>query len=340
MSGASSQLPTTSTGRRVLVTGSAGFIGFHVCAALAARGDAVRGFDNFNDYYDITLKETRAGLLQSQHGVETVRGDLAVRAEFVACAEAFAPTHVVNLAAQAGVRYSAENPQAYVESNVTGFLNVLEYCRAHASEVVLTYASSSSVYGLNTEMPFSVADRTDRPASLYAATKKANELMAHAYWNMFGVRSAGLRFFTVYGPYGRPDMAAFIFARKIFANEPIDVFNNGDMKRDFTYIDDIVRGVLAAIDRAPDCAVYNLGNCRSEQIGFLITLLEREIGRKAQINHLPMQSGDVKETFADVELSERELGYRPTTPLCDGIKKFVAWYREFYQPEAVTKTIT
>lgn len=302
-----------------------------MCIALAARGDDVLGFDNFNHYYDIHLKESRASILKSKHGVDTVRGDLAVRDEFNECANAFAPTHVINLAAQAGVRYSAEKPHAYVESNITGFLNVLEYCRAHAKDVVLTYASSSSVYGLNTEMPFSVADRTDRPASLYAATKKANELMAHAYWNMFGVRSAGLRFFTVYGPYGRPDMAVAIFTRKILADEPIDVFNNGDMKRDFTYIDDIVRGVLAASDHAPDYAVYNLGNCRSEQIGFLVTLLEQEIGRKAKINYLPMQSGDVKETFADVEISERDLGYRPTTPLPEGIKKFVAWYREYYK---------
>jgi UDP-glucuronate 4-epimerase len=317
--------------RRVLVTGSAGFIGFHVSVALARRGDQVCGFDNFNDYYDVNLKESRANLLLSAHNVRTVRGDLSRRAEFFACADAFKPTHVINLAAQAGVRYSAENPASYVESNIAGFLNVLEYCRAHVGDgVVLTYASSSSVYGLNTEMPFSVEHRTDRPASLYAASKKANELMAHAYWNMFGVRSAGLRFFTVYGPFGRPDMGVFLFTKKILAGEPIDVFNNGDMMRDFTYIDDIVAGVLAAADRAPDYALYNLGNSCAERLGTLISLIEDAAGKKATIRYLPMQSGDVKETYADVSLSERELGYRPTTSLSEGVKRFVEWYREFY----------
>jgi UDP-glucuronate 4-epimerase len=317
---------------RVLVTGAAGFIGFHLSCALARRAETtVLGFDNFNAYYDVRLKERRARLLKDEHGVDVVRGDLSNEQQWLACADAFKPTHIVNLAAQAGVRYSLDNPRAYVEANISGFLNVLEYCRAHANDVVLTYASSSSVYGLSGEIPFSLEQRTDAPASLYGATKKANELMAHSYAHLFGVRSAGLRFFTVYGPWGRPDMAVYIFTRQIDGGEPIDLFNNGDMLRDFTYVDDIVDGIIGAMERAPDYAIYNLGNSNAERLGSLVDYIEQALGKTAERRLKPMQAGDVKETFADVSVSERELGFRPKVGLQEGVRRFVAWYKAYAQ---------
>jgi len=325
----------------VLVTGAAGFIGMHVAAALLARGEDVVGVDNINEYYDVRLKHARLAELERHPAFAFHALDLGDHARFLATLRAEhggAIDRVVHLAAQPGVRYSLENPFAYVQANVVGHLAILEFCRHQADFKHLVYASSSSVYGANTALPFAVADRTDTPLSLYAATKKADELMGHCYAHLFGIPQTGLRFFTVYGPWGRPDMALWIFCAKILAGEPIPVFNNGQMKRDFTYVDDVVAGVLAALDRPPAPVVgpggaplppqriYNIGNHRSEPLMELIGVIEAALGRKAIVDFRPMQPGDVVETFADVAAAQRDLGFRASTCVDVGVPLFVDWY--------------
>jgi UDP-glucuronate 4-epimerase len=332
---------------RVLVTGAAGFIGSTLSHRLLARGDEVMGYDNLNDYYDPALKDARLAWLTPKPGFSFVKGSLEDRATLEATFDRFKPDRVVNLAAQAGVRYSLENPHAYIDSNIVGFLNILEACR-HREIEHLVYASSSSVYGSNRKLPFAVEDSVDHPVSLYAASKKANELMAHTYSHLFNLPTTGLRFFTVYGPWGRPDMALFLFTRKILAGDPIDVFNHGKHSRDFTYIDDIVDGVIRSLDRVPgpDPAhdplnpspatssapyrVYNIGNNSPVELLRYIEVLEDCLGRKAEKNLLPLQPGDVPDTYADVSALARDTGYAPTTSVEVGVKKFVAWYRDFY----------
>jgi UDP-glucuronate 4-epimerase len=319
-----------------LVTGAAGFIGSHVCTALLARGENVIGVDNLNDYYDVALKEARRDRLTARSGFSFHGADIADRDAMRALVSASTDiTHVIHLAAQAGVRYSIENPAAYIETNIVGFGIILELCRNMAGLEHLVYASSSSVYGGNTKLPFSVDDPTDTPVSLYAATKKADELMAHCYSHLYRVPATGLRFFTVYGPWGRPDMAAYIFASAISEGRPIPVFNNGDMRRDFTYIDDIVAGVLAIASGPPSGEqgaphrVYNIGNSTSEPLMHYIELIERALGRKAQLDLQPMQPGDVKETFADITAIQRDFGFEPHTSIEEGIPRFIAWFKEY-----------
>ena len=332
---------------RILVTGAAGFIGSRLSQRLLERGDEVLGYDNVNAYYDPTLKEARLAQLLPRRGFRFVRAGLEDRAALDAAFAGFSPERVVNLAAQAGVRYSLENPQAYVDSNITGFLNVLEACR-HRGVEHLVYASSSSVYGANRKLPFAVEDGVDHPVSMYAATKKANELMAHTYSHLFGLPTTGLRFFTVYGPWGRPDMALFLFTRKILAGEPIDVFNHGRHTRDFTYIDDIVEGVIRTLDRVPGAdpgydphvpspatssapfRVYNIGNHQPVELLRYIEVLEECLGRKAHKHLLPLQPGDVPDTCADVSALMRDTGYSPSTPVEVGVARFVEWYRDYY----------
>ncbi len=334
---------------KILITGSAGFIGSALAQRLLARGDEVIGLDNLNDYYDVQLKQARLDRLQAAWPAFTeVRASLEDRAALTETFTRHRPQRVVNLAAQAGVRYSLQNPHAYVDANLVGFVNILEACRHHAVEH-LVYASSSSVYGANTRTPFSVHDNVDHPVSLYAATKKANELMAHSYSHLFGLPVTGLRFFTVYGPWGRPDMALFQFTRNILAGQPINVFNYGQHRRDFTYIDDIVEGVVRVLDQiatpnpawsgdAPDPAtshapyrLYNIGSHRPVELLRYIEVLENCLGRKAIKNLLPMQPGDVPDTYADIEALEQDFGYRPTTSVEEGVARFVAWYREYYR---------
>ena len=312
-----------------LVTGAAGFIGFHVSRALLERGDRVLGLDNLNDYYDVSLKEARLRLLQETERFTFYREDLANREGL---AKVFGQNRiqvVCNMAAQAGVRYSLVNPFAYQSSNLEGFLNIIHLSQEHHVENFV-YASSSSVYGNNKKVPFSVQDRVDNPISLYAATKKANELVAHTYSHIYGLPCSGLRFFTVYGPWGRPDMALFIFTKAITRNQPIEVYNFGKMRRDFTYIDDIVQGVLASMDRPVPYALYNLGNSRAVDLLYFIECIEKELGKKAEKKMLPMQPGDVVETYADISESERDLGFQPTTRIEEGIASFISWYRSFY----------
>jgi UDP-glucuronate 4-epimerase len=332
---------------KLLVTGTAGFIGFHLAQALLLRGDEVIGVDNVNDYYDVSLKEARLEILNAFPGFTEVRIGLEDRTALNQAFSEHKPGRVVNLAAQAGVRYSLTNPHAYIDSNLAGFCNILEACRHHAVEH-LVYASSSSVYGANTSMPFSVHDNVDHPVSLYAASKKANELMAHTYSHLYGLATTGLRFFTVYGPWGRPDMALFLFTKSILEGKPIDVFNYGKHQRDFTYIDDIVEGVMRTLDhvarpneawsgdrpdpgtsRAP-YRIYNIGAHQPVELMRFIEVLEDCLGRKAQKNFLPMQKGDVPATYADVDDLMRDVGYLPKTPIETGIAKFVAWYRDYY----------
>ncbi len=331
----------------ILVTGAAGFIGSHVSKALLARGDTVTGFDNLNDYYDVSLKEARLARLASEEGFRFVKGDLEDAAAVGALFAGRPFDRVIHLAAQAGVRYSLTNPGAYVQSNLVGFLHILEACR-HAHTPHLAYASSSSVYGLNARQPFSVHDNVDHPISLYAATKKANELMAHTYAHLYGLPTTGLRFFTVYGPWGRPDMALFKFTKAILAGEPIDVYNHGKMRRDFTYIDDIVQGVVRTADRiatadpawdaaAPDPGtspapyrVYNIGNHTPVELDRFISIIEEALGKKAIRRNLPMQPGDVPATCADVADLERDVGFAPATPLETGIARFLEWYKDYY----------
>ena len=333
---------------RVLVTGAAGFIGLHVASLLLERGDEVIGLDNLNPYYDPTLKEARLAILKKQTRFSFEKIDLADRAGMDALFARGRIQRVVHLAAQAGVRYSIQNPHAYAESNLTGTLHVLEGCRHHGIEH-LVFASTSSVYGANTKMPFSVHQNVDHPLSFYAATKKANELMAHTYASLYGLPVTGLRFFTVYGPWGRPDMALFMFTRNILAGRPIDVFNYGKHRRDFTYIDDIAAGVVASLDRIatpnehwdsnePDAAtslapyrLYNIGNNRPVELMHYIEVLEQCLGRKAEKNLLPLQVGDVPDTWADAEDLVRDVGYRPATPVEEGVRRFVEWYLGYYK---------
>ncbi len=333
--------------RTILVTGAAGFIGFHLSRRLLEGGDRVVGLDNLNPYYDVTLKEARLALLEKHTHFRLVRADLADRRAMEAVFTGERPEIVVHLAAQAGVRYSLENPHAYVESNLVGFMNVLEGCR-HQGVGHCVFASSSSVYGANTRMPFSVHDNVDHPLSLYAATKKANELMAHSYAALYRLPCTGLRFFTVYGPWGRPDMALFLFTRAILEDRPIDVFNQGRMQRDFTYIDDIVEGLVRVLGRppAPNPAwsgerpdpsssfapyrIYNIGNNQPVALMDFIATLEGHLGRTAKKNFLPLQAGDVPATFADVDDLMADVGFKPATSITEGIGRFVAWYRAYY----------
>lgn len=341
-------MTSTTPSRTVLITGAAGFIGYHLAELCLARGHAVIGFDSLNDYYDVGLKEARLALLQGKPGFRFIKGDLA---DGSAVDRVFAnarPSHVVNLAAQAGVRYSLENPRAYVDSNIVGFVNILEACRAHQVEH-LAYASSSSVYGANTKMPFSVHHNVDHPLSLYAASKKANELMAHTYSHLFGIPSTGLRFFTVYGPWGRPDMALFKFTANILAGKPIDVYGEGRQRRDFTYIDDIVEGVYRVTFKVPvgnkdwsgdrpdpssskaPWKVYNIGNNAPVELMRFIEVIEEALGKKAVMNLMPMQPGDVPATEADVDDLIRDVGFKPATAVEVGIARFVEWYRGYYK---------
>jgi len=313
---------------KILVTGAAGFIGFHLSKSLLEDGYEVLGVDNLNDYYDPKLKHARLDIINKYPNFKFEKVDIAHREELTKAFVEFAPSKVVNLAAQAGVRYSLTNPYAYMESNLVGFLNIIELCR-HNNVEGLIYASSSSVYGSNKKIPFSVDDRVDNPISLYAATKKANELIAHSYSHLYGLHTTGLRFFTVYGPWGRPDMAMYIFADKISKGEPIQVFNNGKMKRDFTYIDDIVSGIRASIDKNYQCEVFNLGNHRSEELMHMIELIEKDLGKKAIIDFQPMQPGDVPESFADIEKSTKMLGYRPMTNIDVGINFLINWFKKY-----------
>ena len=316
---------------KILVTGTAGFIGFHLARRLLAEGDEVCGVDNFNDYYSVALKEARNAMLEKNGAFRPRRLNIADKAALKGAFDEFRPDVVVNLAAQAGVRYSIANPDAYMESNMAGFLNVLECCRHLEPQPKLLFASSSSVYGGNREMPFSEDQKVDTPISLYAATKKSNELMAHCYSHLYGLKTLGFRFFTVYGPWGRPDMAYFSFAEKLLAGEPIKVFNNGDMLRDFTYIDDIVDGLVRSIRRLPalpDYAIYNIGNHRSERLMDMIAILAKGLGvENPKMEFLPMQPGDVYATYASVEKLHEAVGYEPATPLEVGLPKFCEWYK-------------
>src|SRR5450631_1485024 len=332
----------------ILVTGAAGFIGFHLAERLLQRGDTVVGLDNLNAYYDVSLKEARLARLRAHDRFEFVHGDLADRKAMGELCSRGRFDAVANLAAQAGVRYSLENPHAYIDANVNGFMNVLEGAR-HGNVGHLVFASTSSIYGLNTSLPLNEHQNTDHPVSLYAATKKANEAMAHSYAHLFGVRSTGMRFFTVYGPWGRPDMALFKFTRGILAGDAIPVFNEGKMVRDFTYIDDIVEGVIRVIDRPaeanpkwdarnPDAAtssapwrIYNIGNHQRVELMTYIRALESALGKKAKLELLPMQAGDVLATEADTRELEAATGFKPKTPMEEGIRRFVKWYREYYK---------
>lgn len=312
--------------KNVFITGAAGFIGFHLAKKLASRGDKVIGFDNFNDYYSRELKRKRAFLLQ-QEGISILEGDICDVEGLQSAVQKHQTTHLVHLAAQAGVRYSLVNPQAYIKANIEGFVNILEVCR-QSSGIKLIYASSSSVYGHNESIPFAVEDRTDTQASLYGVTKKTNELLANTYHALYGIPVTGLRFFTVYGPWGRPDMAYFSFAQAIVNKEPINVYNQGMMKRDFTYIDDIIQGTVAAIDLGANRELFNLGNCQPVAILDFIHVLEKALGQKANIRYLPMQPGDVVATYADIRESTAKLGFRPQVPLDVGLPQFVAWFKQ------------
>jgi UDP-glucuronate 4-epimerase len=332
---------------KLLLTGAAGFIGFHTSQILLGRGDEVVGLDNLNDYYDPTLKQARLAILQKFPNFRFVRMDVADRAGMAALFAQEKFQRVIHLAAQAGVRYSMQNPLAYIDSNVVGFANILEGCR-HNQVEHLVYASTSSVYGANTNMPFSVHQNVDHPLSFYAATKKANELMAHTYAHLYQLPVTGLRFFTVYGPWGRPDMALFLFTKNILADKPIDVFNYGNHRRDFTYVDDIAQGVVRAMDRparpnpewnsdAPDPGtsnapyrLYNIGNNQPVELMRYIECIEQSLGKQAQKNLLPLQAGDVPDTYADVEDLVQDVGYKPATPVEEGVRRFIEWYVGYY----------
>lgn len=324
--------------RTILVTGAAGFIGFHVARTLLAEGWRVVGLDNLNAYYDPSLKEARLAILRASKGFEFLQADLADRATISAWFARHRFATVVHLAAQAGVRHSIDQPSAYADANLEGFLNILEGCRRNGCGHLL-YASSSSVYGANTKLPFAVGDRTDHPVSLYAATKKANELMAYSYSHLYRLPVTGLRFFTIYGPWGRPDMAIFLFTKAIIEGKPIKLFNHGHMRRDFTYVEDVTRVISRLVDQIPQEGepgggpperIYNVGNNHPEELSRVVSLLEQELGRTAVKDMLPMQPGDVPETFADVGDLMRDTGFRPHTPIEEGISRFVAWYRDHY----------
>ena len=318
----------------ILITGAAGFIGSHLSNKLLARGEKIFAIDNLNNYYDVQLKQSRLDELEKHENFTFYKADIADGKALTDIAERHKITHIINLAAQAGVRYSLENPQSYIKSNLDGFANILELCRNIKGFKHLVYASSSSVYGGNKKIPFSVKDNVDNPLSLYAATKKSNELLAHSYSHLFKIPSTGLRFFTVYGPSGRPDMATHLFTKAIFDGKPITVYNNGDMRRDFTYIDDIVSGIIAALDNPPagelPYKIYNLGNNKPEELMDYVAVLEKYIGKKAIIDFKPMHPGDVKETYADITETTADLGYKPTTSIDEGLEKFVNWFKRYY----------
>jgi len=322
--------------KKILVTGAAGFIGFHLSKRILEEGGEVIGFDNLNDYYDVSLKESRLEILNKYERFTFIKGNLADKEAIENLFVTYKPQIIVNLAAQAGVRYSIDNPDAYIESNVIGFYNILEACRHHNIEHLI-YASSSSVYGNQKKTPFSTDDNVDHPISLYAATKKSNELMAFTYSHLYNFPSTGLRFFTVYGPYGRPDMAYFSFTQKILRGDSIKIFNNGDMYRDFTYVDDIVQGIMNMLLNPPkpdengDCAkVYNIGNNNPEKLMYFIETLEKAIGKTAEKEFLPMQPGDVYQTYADVSDLQRDFDFKPSTSIEDGLNRFAKWYFEYY----------
>ena len=324
-------------GKTYVVTGGAGFIGFHLSKKLLEEGAEVVGFDNLNDYYDVSLKKDRLEILEQYEHYTFVKGDLADKGDVLALFEEYRPHIVVNLGAQAGVRYSIDNPDAYMQSNIMGFFHILEACRYFPVEH-LVYASSSSVYGSNEKIPFSTEDKVDEPVSLYAATKKSNELMAYAYSKLYRIPVTGLRFFTVYGPFGRPDMAYFKFTKNILAGEPIQIYNKGDMYRDFTYIDDIVQGIGNVLCNPPEAdkngvhaKLYNIGNNQPERLMHFIEILERCLGKTAIKEYLPMQPGDVYQTYADITDLMQDYDFKPNTSLKDGLSKFVHWYREYYK---------
>lgn len=323
--------------KKVLVTGAAGFIGFHLAKRLLSLGASVCGIDNLNDYYDVSLKEARLAILEKEPAFTFARGDLADEAAVTKLFEDFRPDIVVNLAAQAGVRYSIDNPRSYIRSNIVGFFNILEACRHYPVEHLL-YASSSSVYGNQEKTPFATTDNVDHPISLYAATKKSDELMAYTYSHLYSIPATGLRFFTVYGPWGRPDMAYFKFTNKIVRGEPIQIYNHGDMLRDFTYVDDIVRGVENMLCNPPKAnefgdryKVYNIGNNKPERLMDFIETLEKAIGREAKKEYLPMQPGDVYQTYADVTDLIRDFDFKPSTSIAEGLGRFAKWYKEHYE---------
>ncbi len=333
--------------KKILLTGTAGFIGYHVAKQLLGQGYQVIGLDNINDYYDINLKQARINNLSGQPNFVFEKIDIADKDKLNTFVELYKPSIVIHLAAQAGVRYSIENPTAYIESNLVGFGNILEIARNFEIEHLI-YASSSSVYGANKKIPFSESDSVDHPVSLYAATKKSNELMAHTYSNLYNIPTTGLRFFTVYGPWGRPDMAYFSFTKSIYEEKPIKVFNNGNMERDFTYIDDIVEGIIRLIDKIPESnndwdyinpdpatsfapyRIFNIGNNQPVKLLDFISILEKLIGKEAKKNFLPMQPGDVKTTYANIDRLQKLTGFKPHTPLEEGLKKFVDWYKNYY----------
>ena len=315
--------------KKLLVTGAAGFIGYHLSKSLLKDGFDVYGLDNINDYYDVNLKHSRLNELKKFSNFNFYKLDISNYEDLSNVFKEINPNKVINLAAQAGVRYSIENPFAYMASNIVGFLNIIELCR-HYSVEGLIYASSSSVYGGNKKIPFSVEDRVDDPISFYAASKRSNELIANTYSHLYGLHTTGLRFFTVYGPWGRPDMAMFIFADKISRGEKIEVYNNGNMKRDFTYIDDIINGIRASIDKNYKCEIFNLGNNRSEELMHIVSSIENSLGKKALIDFKPIQPGDVKKTNANIDKSKKLLGYAPTVNVDSGIKKFISWYKDYH----------
>lgn len=319
---------------RILITGAAGFIGFHTALSLLDRGDTVIGIDNHNDYYEPSLKEARLSILKNNNNFNFYKADLTDKEAIDHVFESKSPDYVIHLAAQAGVRYSIENPYAYINANIIGFMNILEACRYNPVKH-LVYASSSSVYGANEKIPFSIKDNVVKPVSLYGATKASNELMAYSYNHLYKIPMTGLRFFTVYGPWGRPDMAYFKFTKNIINGDSIDVFNNGNHARDFTYIDDIVAGVVNSVDRhiddKNDCKIYNLGNNKPVELMQFIQTLENIIGKKAKLNMLPMQNGDVEKTYADIIVSINELNYSPNTNIENGLARFVEWFRDYYK---------
>ena len=315
---------------RILVTGSSGFIGFHLCKSLLEKNFKVFGIDSMNNYYDIKLKKARLNILKKYKNFVFKKLKIEDKLEVTRIFESYSPEFVVNLAAQAGVRYSLKNPYAYIDSNLVGFLNLLEISKEIKVNGFI-YASSSSVYGGNKKIPFKIHDRVDNPISLYGATKKANELIAKSYSNMFGLHTTGLRFFTVYGPWGRPDMAMFIFTKKILNNKPIPVFNHGKMKRDFTFIEDIISGIESSIEKNYKCEIFNLGNNKSEKLMDIVHLIEKNLNKKAIIEFLPMQPGDVRESFADIDYTKQKLNYNPKTSVEQGIPQFIEWYKEYYE---------
>ena len=332
-----SKFKSVDVNKKILLTGAAGFIGFHLAKRLLELGVSVIGFDNLNDYYDVKLKEDRLKILHKFANFTFIKGDLADEKAIMNLFDEYQPQIVVNLAAQAGVRYSIDNPRAYMQSNIIGFFNILEACRHHKTEH-LVYASSSSVYGANKKIPFSVEDKVDRPVSLYAATKKADELMAYTYSHLYRIPTTGLRFFTVYGPYGRPDMAYFSFTSKILKDEPIKIFNNGDMYRDFTYVDDVVKGIENILNNPPKkdddgvkYKVYNIGNNKPEKLMDFIATLETCLGKEAKKEYLPMQPGDVPRTYADVTELMMDFDFKPNTNIKTGLTKFVEWYNKYYE---------